>query len=422
MGMPVSTWVEVDLDRFSANLRAVRALVERGEPGADGPATGPSRGILLVVKADAYGHGAVEMAEAAEAEGIACLGVATLHEGIQLRQAGCRLPIVALSPLLPSEIREAVAHELDPSVCDLDFARALSAEAVRTGRAVRCHVEVDTGMGRTGVHEREAEGFLATLTALPGLRLASLFTHFPDADAEELTFASDQVRRFRTLVARLAARGIRPPRLHAANSAGTLNLPGERFDWVRVGLLAYGHDPPVARTKLDLRPVMSFKSRLVQVRDLPAGVPISYGRTYVTERPMRIGVVAVGYGHGYSWLLSNRGQMLVGGRRVPIVGRVTMDLTMLDLTTVPEARVGDDVVLFGDQHGEVLPLEEIAAGSQTLPYEIMCTIGKRVTRIYVRGGRPVKLTSLVGERAEWVAQAADHFRLRAEAVAAAKRG
>ena len=317
MGMPVSTWVEVDLDRFSANLRAVRALVERGEPGADGPATGPSRGILLVVKADAYGHGAVEMAEAAEAEGIACLGVATLHEGIQLRQAGCRLPIVALSPLLPSEIREAVAHELDPSVCDLDFARALSAEAVRTGRAVRCHVEVDTGMGRTGVHEREAEGFLATLTALPGLRLASLFTHFPDADAEELTFASDQVRRFRTLVARLAARGIRPPRLHAANSAGTLNLPGERFDWVRVGLLAYGHDPPVARTKLDLRPVMSFKSRLVQVRDLPAGVPISYGRTYVTERPMRIGVVAVGYGHGYSWLLSNRGRCWWAGVACP---------------------------------------------------------------------------------------------------------
>jgi alanine racemase len=167
---------------------------------------------------------------------------------------------------------------------------------------------------------------------------------------------------------------------------------------------------------------MSFKSRLVQVRDLPAGAPISYGRSYVTERPMRVGVVAVGYGHGYSWLLSNRGQMLVRGRRVSIVGRVTMDLTMVDLTPVPEAGVGDDVVLFGDQDGTSLPLEEVAEGSRTLSYEIMCTIGKRVTRIYVRGGRPVKLTSLVGERAEWVEQAADHFRMRAEAVVAAKRG
>lgn len=425
MGMPVSTWVEVDLDRFSANLRAVRALVGLDAPGGSagaGPVVDPARGLLLVVKADAYGHGAIEMAEAAETEGVTCLGVATLHEGIQLRQAGCRLPIVALSPLLPSEIREAVAHGLDPTVCDLAFARELSAEAVRTGHAVRCHVEVDTGMGRTGVSEREAEGFLGTLAALPGLRLASLFTHFPDADAEDLTFAEEQVRCFRALAARLVVRGLEVPRFHAANSAGTVNLPGARFDWVRVGLLAYGHRPPHARAKLDLAPVMSFKSRLVQVRDLPAGAPISYGRSYVTERPMRVGVVAVGYGHGYSWLLSNRGQMLVRGRRVPIVGRVTMDLTMVDLTPVPGAVVGDDVVLFGEQDGASLPLEEIAEGSRTLSYEIMCTIGKRVTRIYVRGGRPVKLTSLVGERAEWVEQAADHFRMRAEAVVAAKRG
>ncbi len=410
MGMPVSTWVEVDLDRFAANLRAIRALAGEG------------RGILLVVKADAYGHGAVEMAEAAAAEGVEVLGVATLHEGIQLRQAGCRLPIVALSPLLPSEIVEAVAHRLEPTVCDLDFARALSAAALAAGQPVRCHVEIDTGMGRTGVREEEAESFLGRLVELQGLRLASLFTHFPDADAEDLGFPEMQVRRFRSLAERLAARGIRPPRLHAANSAGTLNLPDARFDWVRPGLIAYGHSPPNARTRLEVQPVMSFKSRLVQVRELPAGSPVSYGRTFVAARPTRTGVVAVGYGHGYSWRLSNRGHMLVGGRRVPIVGRVTMDLTMVDLTDLPEARVGDDVVLFGEQDGGVLPLEEVAAGSETLPYEIMCTIGKRVTRIYVRCGRPVKLTSLVGEREGWVEQAADHFRMRAQAVAVAKRG
>lgn len=412
MPMPVSTWVEVDLDRFAANLRAIAGHL------------GPGPEIFLVVKADAYGHGAVEIAEAAEAEGVAHVGVATLHEGIQLRGAGCRLPVTVLSPLLPSEIEEAVAHALDPTVCDLDFARALSAASAAAGRPLRCHVEVDTGMGRIGVCEDEAEAFLAELVALPGLRLASLYTHFPDADAGDLAFAEGQVARFRALLARLAARGITPPRVHAANSAGTVNLPGAHLDWVRVGLVAYGVQPPNARARLELQPAMSFKSRLVQVRSLPAGAPVSYGRTWIAPRPSRIGVVPVGYGHGYSWLLSNRGEVLVRGARLPIVGRVTMDLTMVDVTDLPEAAVGDEVVLFGSAgpEGPSLPIEDVARWSETLPYEVMCTIGKRVTRIYVRGGRPVKLTSLVGEHAEWATRAADHFRMRAQAVAAARRG
>lgn len=408
MTMPVSTWVEVDLDRFADNLRAIRARRAAGHE------------LLLVVKADAYGHGAVEIAEAAAAEGVAVLGVATLHEGIQLRQAGSRLPIVVLSPLLPSEVDEAAAHGLEPTVCDLAFADRLAAAAARLGRPLRCHVEVDTGMGRIGVAEGEAEAFVAALVERPGLRLASVYTHFPDADGGDLAFTHAQIARFRALVARLERAGHRPPRLHAANSAGVLNVPAADLDWSRVGLLAYGVLPPAARAPVEVRPVMTFKSRLVQVRDHPAGATISYGRTFVAPRAMRVGVVAVGYGHGYSWLLSNRGEVVVRGRRVPIVGRVTMDLTMVDLAAVPEAAVGDEVVLFGAEGAAAVPIEEVAAWSETLPYEIMCTIGKRVTRIYVRGGRPVKLTTLVGERAEWAEQAADHFRLRAQAVAAAR--
>jgi alanine racemase len=411
MSMPVSTWVEVDLDRFAQNLRLIREKI------------GDRCGILLVVKADAYGHGAVEISEAAEREGVSVLGVATLHEGIQLRQAGCRLPVIVLSPLLESEIAEAVAHGLDPTVADLKFASALSHAATATGKPVRCHVEIDTGMGRVGVLEGEAEVFLAALDRLPGLRLASIYTHFPDADAEDPSFARAQSERFHTLAERLAARGLKPPRLHAANSAGALNLPEARYDWVRLGLLAYGHQPPHTPTLAGLAPVMALKSRIVQVRDLPAGHPISYGRTYRSPRDSRIGVVPVGYGHGYSWLLSNRGFMQVAGVRAPIVGRVTMDLTMLDLTDIPAAQVGDEVVLFDGANAAGAPtLEEVASWSETLPYEIMCTIGKRVTRIYVREGRPVKLTSLVGEHAEWADQAADHFRRRAEAVAAARSG
>ena len=408
MPMPVSTWVEVDLDHFAANLRAIREHV------------GERRDVLLVVKADAYGHGAVEIAAEAEVNGVAALGVATLHEGIQLRQAGSRLPIVVLSPLLASEIHEAVAHGLDPTVADLAFAQALSATSRQVGRPLRCHVEIDTGMGRTGVRDDEAVEFLARLVDLPGLRLASVYTHFSDADAPDRSFAREQVVRFDALIRRLNAAGLRPARYHAANSAGTVNLRDAHYDWVRVGLIAYGHAPPNADATLDLHPVMSFKSRLVQIREHPAGTPISYARTFVTSRPTRVGVVAVGYGHGYSWLLSNQGAMLVQGRRVPILGRVTMDLTMVDLAHVPDARIGDEVVLFGDQEGQRLTLDEVATGSRTLPYEVMCTIGKRVTRIYVRDGRPVKLTSLVGESPDWTRRAAEHFRLRAEAVAAAR--
>jgi alanine racemase len=407
MPMPVSTWVEVDLDRFAANLRAIRGHLGEG------------REVLLVAKADAYGHGAREMAVAAEAQGVAQLGVATLHEGLQLRLAGCMLPIVCLSPLLEAEIDEAVAHGIDATVADLAFARALSSAAQRSRKPVRFHVEIDTGMGRIGVREEAAEAFVAEVSTLPGLRFASVYTHFPDADAEDLSFALGQVERFRAIVERLSSRGLRPARVHASNSAGTVNLPEGRFDLVRVGLIAYGVHPPHDAANLPLLPVMSLRSRLVQVRDLPAGTPISYGRSFVTSRPSRIGVVPIGYGHGYSWLLSNRGHMLVRGRRAPIVGRVTMDLTMLDLTDVPGVEVGDEVVLFGEQDGAVLAVEEVAAWSETLVYEVMCTIGKRVARLYRHGGRAVRVTTLVGERPDWNAAADDYVRRREHAAAKA---
>ena len=393
--MPVSTWVEVDLDILDANLDAIRRDI------------GAEREILLVVKADAYGHGAVEVARAAAARGVRQFGVATLHEGIQLRRAGIAEDIWVLSPLLASEIPLALEHRLEPTLPSLDFARALSAAARAAGRPARVHVEVDTGMGRTGVDATEAVDFLEAVDALPGLRVGSVYTHFPDADAEDLSFARQQVTRFEEVLAALAAKGLTPPLVHAANSAGTLRLPEGRFGLVRPGLAAYGVAPPHARdggstAAAALRPVMSFKTRLVQVRRFRAGRPISYGRSFVTARDSLIGVVPVGYGHGYSWLCSNRGQMLVGTARAPIVGRVTMDLTMLDLTDLAAAgarppQPGDPVVLFGSRNGTSIPIEELAGWSETLPYEVLCTIGKRVTRVYLRGGRPWRVMTLIGE-------------------------
>jgi alanine racemase len=390
--VPVSTWVEVDLDILDSNLDAIRRDI-----GAD-------REILLVVKADAYGHGAVEVSRAAAARGVRQFGVATLHEGIQLRREGIAEDIWVLSPLLASEIALALEHRLEPTLPSLEFARALSGAARASGGAARVHVEVDTGMGRTGVDATEAVAFLEAVEALPGLRVGSVYTHFPDADAADLTFARQQVARFEEVLAALAARGIRPPFVHAANSAGTLRLPEGRFDLVRPGLAAYGVAPPHAAggAAAALRPAMAFKARLVQVRRIRAGRPISYGRSFVTARDSLIGVVPVGYGHGYSWLCSNRGQMVVGGTRVPIAGRVTMDLTMLDLTDLAASAArppqpGDPVVLFGSRNGASIPVEELASWSETLPYEVLCTIGKRVTRVYLRDGRPWRVLTLVGE-------------------------
>ena len=387
--MPFSSWVEVDLDILDSNLDALRRTI------------GSGREILLVVKADAYGHGAVEVARAAAARGVRQFGVATLHEGMQLRAAGLAEDVWVLSPLLSSEIPQALAHGLELTLPSLEFARELSAAAMARGRPCRVHVEVDTGMGRTGVDATEAVDFLAAVDALQGLRVGSVYTHFPDADAPDPSFTRQQVARFNEVLAALKERGLTPPLVHAANSAGTLRLAESRLGLVRPGLAAYGLVPPEG-TDPGIVPAMSFRSRLVQVRRVRAGRPVSYGRTFRTERDSVIGVVPVGYGHGYSWLCSNRGAMLVAGRRVPIVGRVTMDLTMLDLTDLAQAtgRVpepGDPVVLFGRQNGASLPVEELARWSETLAYEVLCTIGKRVTRVYLRGGRPWRVVTLVGE-------------------------
>jgi alanine racemase len=383
--LPLATWVEVDLDRFEENLGTLRA------------AFGTTTDLLLVAKADAYGHGAVEMARAAEGAGVRHIGVATLHEGIQLRASGSRANLWVLSPLLESEIPEAVAYRLEPTLSNLAVARRVSEESLRHGQASRAHIEVDTGMGRTGVDPDEAIDFLEAVHGLEGVRVGSVYTHFPEADAADASFTGAQWERFLALVGELERRGLRPPLVHAANSAAAIRFPELRADLVRIGLAAYGHRPPNAGV-IPLEPVMALKSRLVQVRHLPAGRSISYGRTALTSRPTVMGVVPVGYGHGYSWLCSNRGSMLVRGRRAPILGRVTMDLTMVDLTDHGDVAVGDEVVLFGRQGNAELALEEVATWSETLPYEILCTIGKRVSRIYSRDGRPWKVTTLVGER------------------------
>jgi alanine racemase len=329
------------------------------------------------------------------------LGVATLHEAIELRRAKVSAPILVLSPSLASEVDEIITYGLRPSVSSLDFARKLSQASQKRAKSTPFHVEVDTGMGRTGLDYDSAYENLKELASLPGVVMEGIYTHFPDAENEDLSFAQGQLNRFNSLLSRLREDGIAFELVHAANSAGILNVPQSFFNMVRPGLMVFGLRPAgQGASACKVKPVMSFKSCIVQLRRVNSGSFISYGRTYRVSRDSLIGVVPVGYGHGYSWSLSNTGQMLVRGKRAPVVGRVTMDLTMLDLSDVPGVKEGDEVVLFGRQGAEEITADEVAVKAGTVSYEILCSIGKRVVRTFIRNKRPAKVITLVGERKE----------------------
>jgi alanine racemase len=384
-----TTWVEIDLDALIHNIGEVRARIGEG------------RRILLVVKADAYGHGAVEVARVAVANGVDMLGVATLHEGIELRQAGVDAPVLILSPPMESETGGIVEYDLACTVPSLGIARALSRACAERGKVGSVHVEIDSGMGRSGVGIAEAVPFLTALAKLPDLFLEGIFTHFPSSD-DDPDFTRRQVRDFLALFATLERKGIEVPLRHAANSGAVLGVPeslAAPLNMVRPGIMVYGLRPLAgAGPEAALRPVMSFKSRIAQIRDLPEGHPVSYARTYTTPRAMRIGVIPVGYGHGYSFRLSNRGEVLIRGHRAPVVGRVTMDVTMVDLTGVETAQVGDEVILFGRQGDVEITVDELAKAEGTINYEVICGIGKRVTRVYVRSGETIGLRTLTERR------------------------
>jgi alanine racemase len=386
----LSAWVEVDLDAFAGNLRRIREIV------------GPAVRLHLVVKADAYGHGAPEIARVAEEEGVHSLGVATLDEGVELRAHGVRIPVVILSPTLPVEAARIVEHGLVASVGNLETARALSEASLARGLETSIQVEIDTGMGRSGVAPRDAVAFCSTAARMPGLVLAGLFTHFPRADTPDgRAMVERQVADFHEVARALRAAGVEPGILHAANSAGIVLHGSSRLDMVRPGILAYGLSPSEAvPVPPGIRPVMRFATRLVHVRELPEGHPVSYGGDFVTPESMRAGTAAVGYGHGYPWALSGRGYALLRGRRIPILGRVTMDTTVFDLRGVPGASVGDEVVLFGRSGDEEIRVSDLATLSGTIVYEMLIGIGRRVPRVYTRIGRKVGARTLLGhERA-----------------------
>jgi alanine racemase len=360
------TWAEVDLGAIERNLRRIRAKM-------------PARvKIMFVVKGNAYGHDAALCAGAAERSRAAdWLGVSSVEEGVALRDAGARLPILILGSLYPFEsVLAAVAHDLTPVVASLESARRLGEVALRIGRRVDCHVKVDTGMGRIGAGPDAALDIVRALSDNKSVRVQGIYTHLASAE-DGAKFTAVQLKRFRRVVDALTREGLRPPLVHAANSAGALRHPGARFDMVRPGLAAYGLYP-------GFEPALTLKSKIVFLKTVAKGTPISYGGTWKAKRPARVATLPIGYGDGYARALSNKAAVLVGGRRCPVVGRVTMDQTMVDVTAVPSARVGDDAVLIGRQGRAEISAAELARLCGTIPYETATALSSRVPRVAVR--------------------------------------
>lgn len=368
------TYIEVDLDAIAHNVHTLRAFI------------GPSVELFAVVKANAYGHGLVPVAQTVLKHGVSRLAVGRLSEGLQLREAGISAPVLALYYLMPDELRIAVERDLVPTVGEMESALVVSALGVARQKPVPVHVKIDTGMGRYGVMPGQAVSFFNQIATLPGLVVEGIFTHFATAEERDKTFVREQFQIFQDVLAELSAAGHPIPLLHAANSAAALDLPETHLDAVRSGLALYGMYPSnEVSHALSLRPALALKSHVASVRQLPAGASISYGRSYITPRPMTVALVPIGYGDGYHRLLSNRGAVLVNGCRAPMVGRVCMDQVVVDVSGCGPVALNDEVVLIGQQGDERITVEEIAGWAETINYEITTALLARLPRFF-KGG------------------------------------
>lgn len=359
------TWAEINLENLKHNYSQVRQLV------------GNEVSILSIVKADAYGHGSVEISKALVEAGTEMLGVATIEEALQLREYGVEVPILLLGGIRPEEAPGAVEYDLIPFLFSIEVARALDIESAKAKKKVSYHLKFDTGMTRLGVRPDSSEEFLDELSKLKNIEMEGVLTHLSTAftDSDENTY--NQIRTLNELLGLIKSRGFDPAYIHAANSAALQKYPESIFNMVRPGIMLYGSGN---YSGLDLRPVMKLKSRIIQLSPVPEGTPISYGGKFVTDRPSVIATIPVGYADGYTRNLSSKGMVSVKGVLAPVRGDVCMDFIMADVTEVENINVGDEVVLFGDEFISVIDLAQMAG---TISYELLSHTGKRVPRIYI---------------------------------------
>ncbi len=368
-------WIEIDLNALRQNLAAFRRHLS---PGTE---------IMGIIKANAYGHGAIPIAGVLAQEGVTRFGVALLQEGVELRENGVILPILILGYTPEEDFPAAIGHDLTLTLFSLEQALSLEHAARMAGKKARVHIKIDTGMGRIGfLPTRDSMEEIKKIAGLPHLNVEGIFSHQAWADNPDGAYALRQFTRFREFLEALRADGVHFDLTHLANSAATLNYPPMHLDLVRIGISLYGLYPDPAmgiHPSLKLSPVMEIKARLVHIKEVPEGTPISYGCTFTTSRPSRIGTVAMGYADGIPRLLSNCGEVLVREKRCPIVGRICMDQFMVDLTDLKTAEVGDEIVFLGTQGKEVITADEIAEKAKTINYEIVTRMSSRLPRIYL---------------------------------------
>ena len=373
-------WAEIDLDALVNNIKEIRK------------ATQPDALITAVVKADGYGCGSTIVAKEVLKNGADRLAVSALDEAVELRQAGITEPILILGQTSGKRAAELIAYGVDACVFQLAEAEAFSAEAVRQNRDVHLHIGIDSGMGRIGYKPtEESVAIIKEISELPNVRLEGIFTHFCTADSADKTFTNEQYKRFRWICDRLAAEKVPIHLHHCSNSAAILELPEYHWDMVRAGIILYGLEPsPEVNIKpFHLKPVMSLKCQICYIKEIEKGDSVSYGRTFIAKGPTKIATLPVGYADGYSRIMSNRIQVLVHGQRAPQVGNICMDQCMIDISGIDDVKEGDEVVLFGQQDGAILPVEELSDTLNTINYEVVCAISRRVPRVYMRDGKPV---------------------------------
>jgi len=369
-GTERATRAIIDLGAISHNVAAIRRKI------------GDQKGLMAVVKADGYGHGAVEVSRTALRSGADSLAVAIPEEAQQLREAGIEAPILVLGLIQPDEAWKVVNSRSDQTVSSIALLEALDWEAGKASTQVNVHVKVETGLGRIGLEPHDAAAFLRRARTYRNLKVAGLFSHFSAADERDKTFSRHQLQLFEEAMREIEHAGIELPQRHMANSAATLDLPESYYDVVRPGLIIYGLYPSAEVShSIDVKPAMTLKTRICYLKTVPPGTPISYGRTFVTRKQTRVATLPLGYGDGYRRALANKGEVLVRGRRVPVMGRICMDMCMIDVSDMPDVQAGDEAIVFGGG----LPAEEVAAKIGTINYEVVTTVGKRVPRVYLNG-------------------------------------
>ncbi|MBO5244906.1 MAG: alanine racemase [Selenomonadales bacterium] len=362
-------WAEIDLGAIASNVRNIKKKI------------GSDTMLCAIVKADAYGHGTVQAARTVLAEGADYLAVAVLREAQELRHGGITAPILILgaTPLL--QARDIIEHDVEQTIFSLDMAKAISDMAVSMNKVARVHIKIDTGMMRVGIRPEETGEFVKAVMAMPNIKIQGIFSHFAMADARDKTEALAQLERFREAVRLAEQAGADIPIKHIANSAAILDMPEAYCNMVRAGIILYGLLPSdEVSNDVELRPAMTLKAEIMYLKEVAENVGISYGHAYHTTRPSRIATLPVGYADGWSRRLTGKADVTIGGKRVPIVGRICMDQCMVDVTDLDKVEVGDEVVLFGEGGRTA---EEVAEWLDTISYEVICMIGKRVPRQYI---------------------------------------